>query len=1481
MCKCGYCLPQKFNNSGKLSVVGSRADRAGQTLAQRQMELPYQPLTAAPQIHTGVASGEEVPTRTSGNEQSFGINANKRNEWQVKTRRRNKRVGIFVIERQGVNPVILSADESESRKVIIWTTALPPVTDTYKRLEEILSAELFSSVLNVRNFGRDESRRVEVFCDSRASRDKVLGRLRARPLGLPKERCFIGRCYAERNLISQIRKAKVTETEKRVPLLGSNRFASLSEETLGQTLSLSVGVLNVNGLSPLFVPLWQQADLFNPALLAVTETYRQPGAKTFFLPGYSFMEAPMRAGTRRMQKVDEDSHGVGLFVKNDWMQVVKPLDTVVKFADCLWVKMPRDTVINKGLVSLENKSHVRVKTVREIWVGVYYFAPLLGEEKAVAAVDEISSICELAGQHGAEIVIVGDLNCCLRSDEDPLLPLRDGAAQKTRAKLLRQLLQEHDLCSLHELKPKSRLFTVSRNGVGRTMRDYIIVPRSALDQWDVPYVHCDADLNSDHWLLSSRRKNVVRVISESATILTTVAKLNEKEEKKYHSGWKISTLCPPATAEHDPNSALKAAELRKSIRDGLIARRIVGESQTDSQSAELPTGVTPIVPESYEDWVSAVEETLDEVLGRRSKSRGRKPPSYFTSVVWEALVQRRSDYAALRAAVNTGADEGHVEELWQSFLVSKKHASDVCDSARRAQWLTFTDAINSKSLGDRQLWKLIEKSKGAPNVSRWDAVMNDKGDLISPENAAYLPCWEKYYRELGTAKASASQSPKWAAVMGEVNSERFSEDPASSSPLVDEMNAPLTLEEVMVAIEGLPNHKAVGADGFSNEVLKALGPEALFGALAKLWDEEISPEAWALAILHPLRKPGDPTNLANSRGISLVSCVCKLFESVLQKRLVKYLEGTKKLRPEQGGFRSERECIEHILILTETLRRRKAQGLKSYVAFIDFSKAFDLVWRDGLWFKLHECGVKGKMLRVIRALYKHTEATVRVNGSFTEAFQILLGVRQGGVLSPTLFLVFINDLLDKLVALKIGVVVPGLKSTSGFKKPDLLAGLLWADDVAIVADSPEGLQTAFDLITSWCNEWLMTVNNGKCGVMIVGTNPKVDHESLQKLVETKPFKLSGRNVDLCQVYKYLGVQISYDLSWGAAISARIEATRKAVFACGKVLRNRDLSVYIRYRYFEAVVMPSALYGSELWANELIVCEKLEKMIAIGLRMIVGAQPSTSRVALGWEMGYVPFHIRVASRRMRLFQKWEKLDASLTTSAVWAKRIFDSRQTIKGRAWSWFRRTKHMVKKWLFVANASTAGDSKSVATSAALSWYRGWAREDNQVSARQLIAELHKDDTDLSLAPYLRVAGSNARILMKIRTGALWLNDRVSRFVIERASTCMSCFDAVSHTGVKENLGHFLMECPRYNEERENWCSGWSTTRDLLFYSHEPVHVLAALGESVQFFGDRDTTDFQACRMLSIRSMWRKRCVILAQSLPPKLRTLPLGVNAD
>src|SRR5215203_4795388 len=108
-----------------------------------------------------------------------------------------------------------------------------------------------------------------------------------------------------------------------------------------------------------------------------------------------------------------------------------------------------------------------------------------------------------------------------------------------------------------------------------------------------------------------------------------------------------------------------------------------------------------------------------------------------------------------------------------------------------------------------------------------------------------------------------------------------------------------------------------------------------------------------------------------------------------------------------------------IFLLTEVIKQRRPRP--TYCAFIDVAKAYDKVWRDGLWYKLWKSGIRGKLWRVLRNLYKKVESSVLLGDTRTDFFEIEVGLRQGCILSPILFTLFINDLRDHLTKLGKGV----------------------------------------------------------------------------------------------------------------------------------------------------------------------------------------------------------------------------------------------------------------------------------------------------------------------------------------------------------------------------------------------------------------------------------------------------------------------------
>jgi hypothetical protein len=153
---------------------------------------------------------------------------------------------------------------------------------------------------------------------------------------------------------------------------------------------------------------------------------------------------------------------------------------------------------------------------------------------------------------------------------------------------------------------------------------------------------------------------------------------------------------------------------------------------------------------------------------------------------------------------------------------------------------------------------------------------------------------------------------------------------------------------------------------------------------------------------------------------------------------------------EQGGFRKGRGCVDQIFVLKEALRLRK--GKKTYACFVDIRKAYDRTWRNGLWQMLWNLGVRGRMWRVIQSLYSNTRAKVRLPGGDTEWFRVVTGLRQGCVLSPLLFDIFLDGLVRALKRTHVGLNLLG-------NRDDLLCVLAYADDIVLLAESAADLQS--------------------------------------------------------------------------------------------------------------------------------------------------------------------------------------------------------------------------------------------------------------------------------------------------------------------------------------------------------------------------------------------------------------------------------------
>jgi hypothetical protein len=248
--------------------------------------------------------------------------------------------------------------------------------------------------------------------------------------------------------------------------------------------------------------------------------------------------------------------------------------------------------------------------------------------------------------------------------------------------------------------------------------------------------------------------------------------------------------------------------------------------------------------------------------------------------------------------------------------------------------------------------------------------------------------------------------------------------------------------------------------------------------------------SWTTGIIKPIyKKKGDVNDPSYYRGITLFSSLGKLFTSVLNGRIGEVVRSHKIIGKEQAGFRSGFSTIDHVFTLQYIVDLYLCKGKKLHVSFVDLKAAFDTVWRTGLWRKLIDSGINGKILTVIKNMYITAKSCVEVGNIRSDFFPCSNGVRQGENMSPLLFALYLNDFESFL-------------QTNGFNGPrDLhlvgycnflersyiylkLAVLLYADDMILLGDSPECLQRGLDLLHEYCNQWHLIVNIAKTKIMI-------------------------------------------------------------------------------------------------------------------------------------------------------------------------------------------------------------------------------------------------------------------------------------------------------------------------------------------------------------------------------------------------------------
>jgi exonuclease III len=385
------------------------------------------------------------------------------------------------------------------------------------------------------------------------------------------------------------------------------------------------------------------------------------------------------------------------------------------------------------------------------------------------------------------------------------------------------------------------------------------------------------------------------------------------------------------------------------------------------------------------------------------------------------------------------------------------------------------------------------------------------------------------------------------------------------SDIVKKLKNKSTLDTKICAL------KIAASDNTFNEVLAQV--------ITASFTEGVFPQPLKLARVVPIHKGGNKSDVSNYRPISLLSSFSKIYEKLMHKRLVKFMNDNDSLYEMQYGFRSGRSCEHALLTAQNCLLNNLNKNKISLLLLIDFSKAFDMVDHTTLLCKLQHYGIRGKALDWFKSYLNNRKQFVSVNGKDSITCPINFGVPQGSILGPLLFVIYINDL-------------PAISKLAKF--------ILYADDANIILtgntlnEIEEQLHELINVLLDWVDINGLLLNLKKTVYMLFSRN---------NIAANLTVKIRNVAIERKSETKFLGVIVDEKLLWTKHIKTVRSKMCRYVGIMYKI--KTYLPLKARLQIFHSFVQSHINYCSLVWGfsaksniESIFVCQKK------GLRAVV-------------------------------------------------------------------------------------------------------------------------------------------------------------------------------------------------------------------------------------------------------------------------------------
>ena len=549
--------------------------------------------------------------------------------------------------------------------------------------------------------------------------------------------------------------------------------------------------------------------------------------------------------------------------------------------------------------------------------------------------------------------------------------------------------------------------------------------------------------------------------------------------------------------------------------------------------------------------------------------------------------------------VKNGRSDVDKDELVRVTSLS----SDVITKAKEKYLYSLGNKLNSPQTGTKSYWSILDKFLQKKKIPLIPPILWN-GTFVK-NICEKITLFNTFFPDQCTPINNSSTLPPFEhKINSNIEDVSFSE------------------QEIVSIIRSLNSNKAHGWDGIFIRMIK-MCDELIAPPLKIIFDTALKsgiyPGKWKRENVIPVHKKESKNILKNYRPISLLPICGKIFEKCIYNSLYSYLESNNILSKSQSGFRKGDSCISQLLAIAHIIYSNfdACPSLETRGVFLDISKAFDIVWHEGLLFKLESYGISGPLLSLLKSFLANRFQRVVLNGQSSCWKEILVGVPQGSILGPLLFLIFINDIPE------------GIQYNIKIFADDTSIFSVMKNSISASATLNEDLL----LISKWAYPWKMSFNPdpSKQATEIVFSKKRSN-------TQLPALTFNNNILTPSDSHKHLGLILDRKLNFKNHLSEKISKANKGVGVIKRLYKYLPRASLVNI--YKCFVRPHLDYGDIIYDNSsnTTFSQMVESVQYNAALAITGSIRGTSREILYQELGFESLHDRRWFRKLCFYYK---------------------------------------------------------------------------------------------------------------------------------------------------------------------------------------------------------------------------------------------------